>query len=69
MIFLNEDRKNSYSTTSIAHTTHISTSFAAITHSNPLGLWVIDPGATYHIIGNKKISLLYLPFVIYLLLL
>jgi len=48
-----EDRQNSSSTASIAHTTHIRTSFAGITHSNSLGPWVLNSGATNHITSNK----------------
>jgi len=61
-----EDRQNSGSTTSVAHTTHTGRSLVGITHSNFLSPWVVDSGATNYIIGNKKKILLYLPLVIYL---
>jgi len=47
------DRQNSGFTTSVEHTTHTSTSFVGITHSNSFGPWVLDSSATDHIIGNK----------------
>jgi len=49
-----EDRLNSGSTASVEHTTHTSTSFVGITHSNSLGHWVLDSGAIDHITGNKS---------------
>jgi len=49
-----EDHLNSGSTASVAHTTHTGTSFVGITHSNSLGPWVLDSGATDHITGNKS---------------
>jgi len=45
-----EDPQNLGSTTSVAHS---STSFVGLTHSTSHGLWVLDSGATYHIIGNQ----------------
>jgi len=47
-----EDRQNSGSTASVAHT---GISFAGLTHSNSLGPWVLDSGATDHITGNKSL--------------
>jgi len=49
-----EDRQNCGSTVSVGHTTHTSTSFVVITHSNSLGLWVLDLSAIDHIIGSKS---------------
>ena len=45
-----ENRQNSYSTTSVAHT---GISFVGLTYSNSLDSWVLDSGAPYHITGNK----------------
>jgi len=44
-----EDRKNIGSAVS-----HTGTFFVGITHSNSLGPWVLDSGATNHITGNKS---------------
>jgi len=46
-----EDRQNSGSIASIAYT---GISFVGLTHSNSLGPWVLDSGATDHITGNKS---------------
>jgi len=54
-----EDRQNSGFTASIALKTHTSTSFVGITHSNSLGPWVLDSGATNHITGNKNFFIFY----------
>jgi len=60
---LYEDRQNSGSTTSIAHS---GTPFAGLTHSNSLGPWVLDSSVTDHITSNKPFfSLLFLPPIIY----
>ena len=45
-----EDRQNSSSTASVAHS---GTSFVGLTHSTSLGPWVLDSGATDHITGNQ----------------
>ena len=37
------------------HLLHIQVSFAGLTHSNSLGPWVLDSGATDHITGNKSL--------------
>ena len=47
-----EDRQNSCSTVSVAHTGIFC---AGLTHSNSLGSWVLDSGATDHITGNKSL--------------
>jgi len=47
-----EDRQNSCSTAFVAHT---GISCAGLTHSNSLGSWVLDSGATDHITGNKSL--------------
>jgi len=47
-------------TTFVAHTTHTGTSFAGITHSNSLGRWFLDSGATNHITGNKTCFLFHI---------
>jgi len=53
-----EDRQNSSSTASVAHTC---ISFVGLTHSNSLDPWVLDLGATDHITGNKSLfSFVYL---------
>jgi len=49
-----EDLQKSGSTACVEHTTHTGTSFVGITHSNSLGPWVLDSGATNHITGNKS---------------
>jgi len=46
-----EDRQNSSSVASVAHS---STPFAGLTHSNSLGPWVLDSGATDHITSSKS---------------
>ena len=46
-----EDRQNSGSTASVAHTC---ISFVGLTHSNSLGRWVLDSSVTDHITGNKS---------------
>jgi len=45
------DRQNSSLSASVAHS---GTPFAGLTHSNSLGPWVLDSGATDHITGNKS---------------
>ena len=47
-----EERQNSNSTASVAHTGN---SFAGISHSSSLGPWVLDSGATDHITGNESL--------------
>jgi len=37
-----------------AFVAHSGTPFVGLTHSNSLGPWVLDLGATNHIIGNKS---------------
>jgi len=46
-----EDRQNSCSTAFVVHT---GISCVGLTHSNSLGSWVLDSGATDHITGNKS---------------
>jgi len=49
-----EERQSSSSTTS-AFVARTGTSFVGLTHSDSLGPWVLDSGATDHITGNKSL--------------
>jgi len=49
-----EERQSSSSTT-YAYVARTGTSFVGLTHSDSLGPWVLDSGATDHITGNKSL--------------